>query len=162
MLGGDQRTDEMKRGLGQCLESFRTVVAFVEDQRDVLTRLSQIAVMGGQVAGDRTELDTIVDIAGVDSVKQWNVKISAHQQSQIDLPQVDSLLFVMAPLRQFRRGARIQVSEEVGAIVDQSPEVELESLDQTLRHLALELEDLVAGNEIHVVPKVLRGEQSGI
>jgi len=82
MLGGDQRTDEMKRCLGQGLERFGAVVTFVEDQRDVITGLDQIPVVGGQVFGDGTELDAVVDIAGVDAVKQWDVKIGAHQQAQ--------------------------------------------------------------------------------
>ena len=98
MLGGDQRTDEVKGCLGQGLERFSTVVAFVEDQRDVITGLDQIAVVGGQVFGDGTKLDAVVNIAGIDAVEQRDVKIGAHQQAQIDLPQVAALLFVMAPL----------------------------------------------------------------
>src|SRR5712692_9470338 len=162
MLGGDQRTDEMKGGLGQGLERFGAVVAFVEDQRDVITGLDQIPVVGGQVFGDGTELDAVVDIAGVDAVKQWDVKIGAHQQAQIDLPQVASLLFVMAALGQLGRGAGVDVGEEVGAVINQGAEIELKSLEEPLGHLPLELQDLVGGDEVHMVPEVLGGEQRGI
>src|SRR5712692_9615635 len=101
MLGGDQRTDEMKGRVGQGLECF----------------------------------DAVVDIAGVDAVKQRDVKIGAHQQAQIDLPQVAALLFVMAALRQLGRGAGVDIGEEVGAVVNQGAEIELKSLDEPLGHL---------------------------
>src|SRR5712692_501247 len=162
MLGGDQRTDEMKGRVGQGLECFGAVVAFVEDQGDVITGLDQIPVVGGQVFGDGTKLDAVVDIAGVDAVKQRDVKIGAHQQAQIDLPQVAALLFVMAALRQLGRGAGVDIGEEVGAVVNQCAEIELKSLDEPLGHLSLEFQDLVGGDEVHVVPEVLGGEQGGI
>src|ERR1022692_1922359 len=162
MLRGDQRTDEVKGCLGQGVERFGAVVAFVEDQRDVITGLDQMPVVGGQVFGDGTELDAVVDVAGIDAVKQWDVKIGAHQQAQIDLPQVASLLFVMAALGQLGRGAGVDVGEEVGAVVNQGTEIELKSLDEPFGHLSLELQDLVGGDEVHVVPEVLGGEQRGI
>src|SRR5258708_8891727 len=109
MLGGDQRTDEMKGRVGQGLECFGAVVAFVEDQGDVITGLDQIPVVGGQVFGDGTKLDAVVDIAGVDAVKHRDVKISAHQQAQLDLPKVTSLLFVMATLGQLRTAASVDI-----------------------------------------------------
>jgi len=106
----------MKGCLGQGLERCGAVVSCVEDQRDVITGPDQIPVVGGQLCGDGTELDAVVDMAGVDAVKQWDVKIGAHQQAQIDLPQVASLLFDMAPLGQLGRGTGIDVGEEVGAV----------------------------------------------
>src|SRR4029077_13066403 len=152
----------MKGGLIQGLERFGAIVAFVEDQGDVITRLDQVAVVGGQVLGDGTELNAVVDIAGIDAVKQRDVKIGAHQQTQIDLPQVATLLFVMAALGQLGRGAGVDVGEEVGAVVDQSAEIELKTLDEPLGHLAFELQNLVGGDEVHVVPEVLGGETGGI
>src|SRR6516164_1149594 len=162
MLGGDQRTDEMKGGLGQGLERFGAVVAFIEDQRDVLTGSDQIPVGSGPIFGDGAELDAVVDIASVDAVKQWDVKIGAHQQAQVDLPQVAPLLLVMAALGQWGRGAGMDVGEEVGAVVNQGAEIQLKSLDEPLGHLPLEFQDLIGGDEVHVVPKVLGGEQRGI
>ena len=134
MLGGDQRTDEVKGCLGQGVERFGAVVAFVEDQRDVITGLDQMPVVGGQVFGDGTELDAVVEVAGIDAVKQWDVKIGAHQQAQIDLPQVASLLFVMAALGQLGRGAGVDVGEEVGAVVNQGTEIELKSSTSSASH----------------------------
>src|SRR5260370_40721557 len=154
MLGGDQRTDEMKGGLGQGLERFGVVVAFVENQGDVITGLGQIPVVGGQVFGDGTKLAAVVAIAGVDAVKQRDVKIGAHQQARIDLPQVASLLFVMAALGQLGRGAGVDVSKEVGAVVNQGAEIELKSLDEPLGHWALELQYLIGGGYGHCVSEV--------
>src|ERR1700728_3187633 len=57
---------------------------FIEDQGDVRARLSQLAVMGGQLCGDRAELDTVVDIARVDLMKQGNMEIGADQQTEPD------------------------------------------------------------------------------
>jgi hypothetical protein len=118
--------------------------------------------VGSQVFGDRTELDAVVDIAGVNAVKQRDMKICAHQQAQIDLPQVASLLFVMAALGQLGSSAGVDVGEEVGAVVDQSTEIELKPFDEPLGHLPLELEDLVGSDEIHVIPEILGGQQRGI
>src|ERR1035438_2936082 len=151
MLRGDQRTDEVKGCLGQGVERFGAVVG-----------LDQMPVVGGQVFGDGTELDAVVEVAGIDAVKQWDVKIGAHQQAQIDLPQVASLLFVMAALGQLGRGAGVDVGEEVGAVVNQGTEIELKSSTSSASHLSLELQDLVGGDEVHVVPEVLGGEQRGI
>jgi hypothetical protein len=67
-------------------------------------------------------------------VKQWDVKIGAHQQAQIDLPQVASLLFVMAALGQLGRGAGVDVGEEVGAVVNQGTEIELKSSTSSASH----------------------------
>ena len=80
--------------------------------------MGQIAVRGGQFLGDSAELDTIVDIASVDVVKQGNVEIGADQQAETDLSQIATLLFVVAPLRKFRWGARVDVGEEIGAVVN--------------------------------------------
>jgi hypothetical protein len=61
MLGGDQRTDEMK-GVSVKVWNARRCCYFVENQRDVITGLDQIAVVNGQVFGDGTELDAVVDL----------------------------------------------------------------------------------------------------
>src|SRR5260370_30668292 len=68
----------------------------------------------------------------------------------------------MGALRELGRSRCIDVGEEVGAIVDQGAEIELKSLYEPLRHVTLELQDVVGGDEIHVVPEVLGGEQRRI
>jgi hypothetical protein len=75
--------------------------------------------MGREFFGDGAELGAVVDIAGVDLVEQGDVKIGADQQTEADLAQIAALLLVMPALRKFGRGTGIDVSEEVGAVVDQ-------------------------------------------
>jgi hypothetical protein len=119
MLRGDQRSDEMKRSVLQRREGLLAIVALVKDQRDVLAGLGQLPVMGREFFGDGAELGAVVDIAGVDLVEQGDVKIGADQQTEADLAQIAALLLVMPALRKFGRGTGIDVSEEVGAVVDQ-------------------------------------------
>ncbi|HEU4684021.1 MAG TPA: hypothetical protein VFS39_05925 [Nitrospira sp.] len=59
------------------MESLSAVVSFIKDQRDVITGLRQIAVMSGQILGDGTELDAVMDITGVDAVEQGDAELEA-------------------------------------------------------------------------------------
>ena len=146
----------------QLLEGFLAVVPLVEDHGDVIAGLGQLPVMRGEFLDDRAELGAVVDIAGVNLMKQGDVEIGADQQAQADLAQIAALLFVMAPLRQFGGRAGVDVGEEVGAIVDQGAEIELKPLDEALSQLLFELADMFGADQIHVVPEVLRGKRSRI
>ena len=107
---------------------------------------------------------THVNILGIIKTEQRHdaQKSFTSARNRLFTSPESALLLVMAALRQLGRGAGVDVGEEVGAIVDQGAEIELESLDEPLSQLPLGLQDLVGGNEIHVVPEVLGGEQCGI
>ena len=145
----------MKGGTLPHVEASLTVVPLVEDHRNVLAGLGQLSVLGGEFLGDGAELGAVVDIAGVDLMKQGDVEIGADQQAQANLAQVAAFLFVMPSLRQFGGRAGVDVGEEIGAIVDQGAEIELKPLDETLRQLSFEFEDVLGTDHIHVVPEVL-------
>ena len=145
MLRGDQRAHEVKGGVLQRLKGLLAVVALVEDQGDVIAGLGQLPVMGGEFLGDGAELGAVVDIAGVNLVKQGDVEIGADQQAEADLAQVAALLLVVPALRQFGGGAGIDVGEEIGAVVDQGAEIELKPLDEALGDLFFEFEDMFGG-----------------
>ena len=57
---------------------------------------------------------TLSYVAGVELVKQGDVEIGAHQQAETDLSKVAPFLLVVTRLREFRRGADIDVGEGVG------------------------------------------------
>ena len=134
------------------------VVAFVEDQRDVLAGLGQFLVMGHEFLGYGAELDAVSDIAGINPVQQGNVEIRADQQAQAHLSQIAALLLVVAALGEFGWGAGVDVGEEICAVVDQGPQVELQALDQLLAHLLLKGSNVVGRDPVHMVPEVLRGK----
>src|SRR5208283_144978 len=151
MLGGHQGSHKVKGGILPRLEAFQTVVPLVEDHSDVLAGLGQLPVLRGEFRGDGLELGAVVDIAGVNLMKQGNVEIGADQQAQTDLAEVAALLFVVASLRELGGSAGVDVGEEIGAVVDQGVEIELESLDEALGQLLFASEDVLGGDPIHVV-----------
>ncbi len=106
----------MKGGTLPHVETFLTVVPLVEDHGNVLAGLGQLSVLGGEFLGNGAELGAVVDIAGVDLMKQGDVEIGADQQAQANLAQVAAFLFVMPSLRQFGGRAGVDVGEEIGAI----------------------------------------------
>jgi hypothetical protein len=61
------------------------VVPLVEDDGDVIAGLGQLPVVGREFFDDRAELGAVVDVAGVDLMKQGDVEIGADQQAQADL-----------------------------------------------------------------------------
>ena len=130
--------------------------------RDVLAGLGQFPVVGGQFLGDRAELDTVGHVAGVDPMQQRDVEVGADQQAEADLAEIATLLLIVAALRQLGRCAGVDVSEEVGAVVDQGAQVELQALDQPPTDLLLAGGDVIGGDQIHVVPEVLGREPSRV
>jgi hypothetical protein len=160
MLRGDQRSHEMKGSVLQRLKGLLAIVALVKDQGDVIAGFGQLPVMGREFFGDGAELGAVVDIAGVNLVEQGDVEIGADQQAETDLAQIAALLLIMPALRQFGRGADIDVGEEIGAVVDQGAEIQLKPLDEALGDLFFAFEDVIGGDQIHMVPEAL-GRQRG-
>ena len=78
------------------------------------------------------------------------------------MAQVGTLLFVVAALGEFRTRAGVDVGEEIGAVVNQAAEIELEALAETSGHLLFKQPDVVLGDAVHMIPEVLRGQPSGI
>jgi len=63
----------------------------------------------------------------------------------------------VAALRQFGRGARVDEGEEVGAVVGQGAERQLELRDQPLRQFAFDGLDVLLLDAVKVVPEGLAG-----
>jgi hypothetical protein len=120
----------MKGRLVEGLKGLLAVIAFVENQRDMFTALGELAVMGGQILGNGAKLDRIGDIARIDLMKQRDMEVGRDQQAEADLAQVPPFLFVVTALGQLGRIAGIQVTEEVGPVMDESAQVQLETLLQ--------------------------------
>ena len=74
------------------------------------------------------------------------------------MAQVATLLLVMAALRQFGGSAGVDIGEEIGAVIDQGAEIQLKTFDEALGHLLFEFEDVLGGDQIHMVPKALGGK----
>ena len=122
----------MKTRVPQGLKGLVGVVSLIEDQGDVLAALRQLTVTLAQFLTNGLELGSIVEVACIDLVKERDMKIGADQHPQINLPQVGTLLFVMPPRRQGGWVGGVDIGEEIGAIVDQGAQRQLEALDQAL------------------------------
>src|SRR5438046_10316310 len=111
--------------------------------------------MSRQLLGNGAELDTVGDIASINPVQEGNVEIRADQQAQAHLPEVAALLLVVAALGEFGRGAGVDVGEEIRAVVDQGPQVEVEAIDPSLTHLLFKGGYVVGGDLLQMVHVVL-------
>lgn len=161
MLGRHQGADEVKGRRFQRLECLFGIVAFVEDQRDALAPLSQLAVTLGQFLRNALKGGGVGQIAGIEQVKERHVEIGAHEHAQADLPQVAAMLLVVTAGRQPGRGAGIDKGEEVGAVIHQRAQGEVQLLHQPLRERLLDGLDVGLGDAFHVVPEGLAGELVG-
>ena len=86
--------------------------------------------------GNRREDRAVVDIAGVELVEQRHVEVGTDQHPQTHLTKIVPFLLVVALLGEFGGGAGVDVREEVGPVVGERAERELELLDEPLRELA--------------------------
>jgi len=68
----------------------------------------------------------------------------------------------MSALRKFGGSAGVDVGEEIGAVVDQGAEIQLKPLDEALGDLLFAFEDVFGGDQIHMVPEVLRRQRGRI
>jgi hypothetical protein len=66
-------------------------------------------------------------------------------KSEADLAQIAALLLIVPALRKFGGRAGIDVGEEIGAVVDQGAEIQLEPLDEALGDLFFAFEDVFGG-----------------
>ena len=85
MMGRDQGSDKVKCGAFYRVHRFGGIVAFVENQGDMLALLGQLTVTLSQFLGDRLEDGAVIDIARIDLVEQRDMKIGAHQQAEVHL-----------------------------------------------------------------------------
>src|SRR6266540_3440511 len=139
MMGRHERADKVKAlfllGPGQSFQRRFGIVALVKNEGDVLTPLGQLAITLRQFLGDGLKDGAVVDVAGINLVEQRHMKVGADQKAQTDLTQIDAFLFVMPEGRQGGRIARVNIGEEVRPVINQSAQIELKVLDQTLGEL---------------------------
>jgi len=101
-----------------------------------------------------------VGVAGVNVVKQGDMEISGDQQRQPHDPQVQALLFALAPLGERGRGIEgVNEGIEVGRIVEEAGEIDPEALDERAGEVLLDGRDLLGVQVTHVVPEALAGER---
>ena len=102
-----------------------------------------------------------VTLPRIDQVEERHVEIGADQHPQADLAQVAAVLLVVAAGGQVGRGARVDKGEEIGAVIDQRAQRELQLLDEPLGEGLLDGLDVGFGDSLHVVPEGLAGELVG-
>src|SRR6266540_8004 len=165
MMGRHERADKVKAlfllGPGQSFQRRFGIVALVKNEGDVLTPLGQLAITLRQFLGDGLKDGAVVDVAGINLVEQRHMKVGADQKAQTDLTQIDAFLFVMAAGRQGGRIARVNIGEEVRPVINQSAQIELKVLDQTLGELLFDGLNVLLLHAVHVIPEGLAGKLRG-
>ncbi len=131
----DERADEMKGGGVEHLKGLGGVVPFIKDQGDVLTALGHLAVALAQFLADGLEGGRVVDVAGVNFVEEGAMEVGADEHPQVDLAQVAAFLLVVAAGGQGGRIAGVDIGEEIGAVIDERAQVELQIAHQAFGEL---------------------------
>src|SRR5262249_266003 len=84
------------------------------------------------------------------------------QHPQTHLAKVGPFLLVVAPLGELGGGVGIDEREEIGAVVGQGAQRELELVDEPLGELSFDRPDVGFLQEIQMIPEGLAGEVAGV
>ena len=163
VLGGHQGADEVERALPHALQVLARVVALVEDQRDALGAVGDLAAAPGQLGGQASEHGRVRAVARTGAVQQGQAEVGGHQQRHAHDAQRLAALLAVAALGQL--GALVEgvdVGEEVGGVEQQPAQVEVELADHGGDEVALDGGDGVQREAVHVLPEALAGQLAGL
>ncbi len=159
VLGRDQRPDEVVGTLVDGLEVIQGVIPLIEDQGDVFHLRGQDVVALDQFLGQARKRRTLGLVARVRVVAQRDVKVRRHQQRQSDEAQGGTTLLAVTALGQRAPFVeRIDKGEEVGGIEQDLADIQSELPDQVGGQIALDGNDGVWGEAVHLVPEALAGQ----
>lgn len=130
MLGWNKGADEMIGTRFNRIQIIRRIVAFIEDEGDVLGFLGDLTAPGNQFGSETGESGGIGLIAWIGTMQERHMEIGGNEQCQANNAQTLALLLALAPLGKgasFIEG--IDVGEEVGGIEEYLSQVDLELLD---------------------------------
>jgi len=95
-------------------------------------------------------------------MRQRQLRVLVHHQSQPQLPQIVAPLFVMPTLRQFRfRVGAGDVGIEVGGVVGQGARVQLFDADELAHNGLLDVAQQRRRQGVHLVPEMLTVQSRG-
>ena len=155
-----QGADEVIGGGPEVSQIVGGVVAFIEDEGDVLAMLLEPAIALDQARNDGSQGFAVMLVARVGVVKQGHMEIQADQQGDADKAQIAAVFFAFAPLRQLAGWVEgIDKGKEIGGVVGQAMQVEVEFAQQVGHEVGLDAGDGVLIGALHMVPKALAGEE---
>jgi len=118
----------VKGAVPDLLQVFLGVVAFVENQSDVVSPVGQRTAAFEQFLGDAVEGYGVVLIPRIGVMKQGNLAIGGNQEGQAQNPKVISSLFAVTSLRQLGTGIEtVQEGEKVGGVKEQAMQIQTET-----------------------------------
>ena len=159
VVRGDERADEVERALLDGLQIVLGVVALVEDESDVASAVGEKLTALGQLVGDTAEGDGIVLVTGIGVVEERHVTIGGDEQREPEDAQIGAPLLAVPALGQLRAGVEaVDKSEEVGGVEQQAVQVQPKARHRCCREIALDGDDFLGADAIHVVPEALAGE----
>lgn len=87
-------------------------------------------VTTNQLVDDGAELGCVGDIAAIDHVQERDIEVGGGHHAETDLAKIVAFLLVVAALRDGTVGKGVDVSVEIGGIIEQAVEIELELGDK--------------------------------
>ena len=156
MLGGNQRADKVIGAFFDRLQIVPAVVAFIEDDGDVLSFVRDLAVPADKLLGEAEKDRSIGLVARVGTMKQRNMKVRRHQQGQADDPQRPAALFTLAPLgNRATLVEGVNEGEEIGTVEKHPFEIDVEVAHHLDGDIPLDRFNGLAGEAVHIFPKSL-------
>ncbi len=137
-----------------------TVIALVVDERDAVDTLREEPIAGHQSLGGRSEFRRVVSVTRINFMEQRDVKVLRYQQCQPHDTQVHALFLALTPLGE-RRSVIEAIDEgiEVGGVIEQTGEIDLEPVDQRASQVLFDGTDLVGVEITHMVPEALAAQK---
>jgi len=145
------------------LEVVLGVVALVEDQGHVFGPVGDLAIAGDELVRQAGEGRGIGLVAGIGAVEERDVEVRGDQEGEPDDAKRGAPFLALATLGHgVSRIEGVDEGEEVGGIEENALEVEVELADELRGEIALDGDEVLSGDAVHVVPEALAGELAGL
>ncbi len=158
VLCGNKRANEMVWRSVQGPDVLFGVVPFIENQGDTPTLLLEHLVAGNQIVQDPAESDGVVLVSFIDLGEQRDMKIPRNQKRQANDAKIGAFGLGVSPLGQLGGIVRGKESVEVGGVVKERSQINVEGFDQPPRNVVFNLREGRLVKEVHVIPKALTAQ----
>lgn len=163
MVRGDEGTGEVVGSLVDGGDVVRGIVALVEDQRDVLDLVGDVAASRDESVDEACECRRVVLVSRKGVMEERQVAVARDQEREADDAQGLSALLAVSALREFRRlVVGVDEGEEVRCVEEDATEIDIVVLDHPGDDVAFDAGDVVFLDAVHVVPEALARELVGI
>lgn len=158
VLCGNKRANEMVGRSVQGADVLFGVVPFIENQGNTPTLLLEHLVAGNQIVQNPAESDGVVLVSFIDLGEQRDMKIPRNQKRQANDAKIGAFGLGMAPLGQLGGIVRGKEGVEVGGVVKERSQINVESFDQSPRNVVFDLREGRLLKVVHVIPKALTAQ----